>query len=66
MTFGRFIEEFFIITFMNKFIAIVLLICTIAFANEDGVVPEVDRKRQISDHYGFLQVHPIMLFWETT
>ncbi len=32
---------------MNKFIAIVLLICTIAFANEDGVVPEVDRKRQI-------------------
>jgi len=44
---GRFIEEFFIITFMNKFIAIVLLICTTAFANEDGVVPEVDRKRQI-------------------
>ncbi len=44
---GRFIEEFFIITFMNKFIAIVLLICTIAFADEDGVVPEVDRKRQI-------------------
>lgn len=38
---------FFIITFMNKFIAIVLLICTIAFADEDGVVPEVDRKRQI-------------------
>jgi len=38
---------FCIITFMNKFVAIVLLVCSIAFSSEDGATPEVDRKRQI-------------------
>ena len=32
---------------MNKFVAIVLLVCSIAFSSEDGATPEVDRKRQI-------------------